>query len=62
MNRLKRQGMDRNSRSRETPLPGIVIHGREDFRPETPRIQAFIWGGEVPATPTLPFGRRKSVA
>jgi hypothetical protein len=54
--------MDRTSRSRETPLPGIVIHGREDFRPETPRIQAFIWGGEVPATPTLPFGRRKSVA
>lgn len=62
MNRLKRQGRDGETEVRAGPLPGIIIHGREDFRPDHPRIQAFIWGGEVPPTPTLPFGRRKNVA
>lgn len=27
-----------------------------------PRIAAFIWGGKVPPTPTLPFGRWKGAA
>lgn len=62
MNRLKRRARDGDVQGREAPLPGIIIHGREDFQPEHPRIQAFIWGGEVPSSPTLPFGRRKTVA
>ena len=43
-------------------LPGIVIHGREDAHVVHPRIQAFIWGGEEPAAPALPYGRRKGAA
>lgn len=45
-------------------LPGIVIaDGRALPRAlEEPRITAFIWGGKVRPTPTLPFGRWKGAA
>lgn len=47
-----------------TTLEGIVIaDGRwvtEDRR--APRITAFIWGGKVRPTPTLPYGRWKGAA
>lgn len=62
MNRFKRRGKDRGREGRGAPLPGIIIHGREDTRPETPRIHAFIYGGEAQPAPTLPYGRRKNVA
>jgi hypothetical protein len=62
MDGFKRRKRERGGEGRGTPLPGIIIHGREDARLAPPRIQAFIWGGEVPPTPTLPFGRRKNVA
>ena len=48
----------------ESRHPGIVISaGKELVRviPE-PRITAFIWGGKVRPTPTLPFGRWKGAA
>lgn len=46
------------------PLPGIVIHGRGTSAAADagPRIQAFIWGGEVRVAPGLDYGRRKDVA
>lgn len=41
------------------PVPGIVIHrGMNGSDPAGPRISAFIWGGKVRPTPTLPYGRR----
>jgi hypothetical protein len=48
-------------------LHGMVVtdgrtmdpHGR--LEPE-PRIAAFIWGGKVRPSPTLPFGRWKGAA
>ncbi|MGD2067348.1 MAG: hypothetical protein PVI57_01585 [Gemmatimonadota bacterium] len=45
-------------------VPGIVIaDGREWTGPtREPRITAFIWGGKVRPTPTLPFGRWKGAA
>ena len=45
------------------PLPGIVIRGgRRGPEARDPRISAFIWGGKVRPTPTLPYGRRKGAA
>ncbi len=38
---------------------GIVIIRGEDPAPQRPRISAFIWGGKVRPTPTLPYGRWK---
>jgi hypothetical protein len=44
------------------PLRGIVIaQGLAPAVPQ-PRIAAFIWGGKVRPTPTLPYGRWKSGA
>lgn len=41
--------------------PGIVISA--DAGPsQGPAISAFIWGGRVRPTPTLPFGRWKLAA
>lgn len=42
-------------------VPGIVIADvvREAGHP--PRIAAFIWGGKVRPSPTLPYGRWKDV-
>ena len=44
------------------PLPGIIIHDREVEDVPGPRILAFVWGGERPAAPTLPYGRLKGAA
>jgi hypothetical protein len=48
----------------EERWPGIVIRdGRRGDGPVLePRISAFIWGGKVRPTPTLPFGRWKGAA
>ncbi len=62
MNRFKQCGKDEGREERGAALPGIVIHGRRDADERTPRIHAFIYGGEAPAAPTLPFGRHKNVA
>jgi len=48
---------------KEVPLPGIIINGeRPDAHTRAPRIAAFIWGGKVPPTPTLPYGRWRGAA
>lgn len=45
------------------PVRGIVItRGDTGEHPRRPRISAFIWGGKVRPTPTLPFGRWKGAA
>jgi len=46
---------------RRDPLRGIVIARGDVPTPERPRISAFIWGGKVRPTPTLPYGRWKGV-
>ncbi len=46
-------------------LPGIVITSGAPpgaATPPEPRIAAFIWGGKVRPSPTLPFGRWKGAA
>lgn len=46
-------------------VPGIVIaDGRRDGNRarKAPRIHAFVWGGKVQPTPTLPYGRWKGAA
>jgi len=45
--------------------PGIVVtdwQGNLSDREDHPRIAAFIWGGKVRPTPTLPYGRWKGAA
>ena len=45
--------------------PGIVVidrHGELSDGRGHPRIAAFIWGGKVLPTPTLPYGRWKGAA
>lgn len=44
------------------PLRGIVIARGFAPAPQQPRIAAFIWGGKVRPTPTLPYGRWKGAA
>lgn len=60
----KGRGERGNCGPAERGLPGIVIaDGRRQASPERePRIAAFIWGGKVRPTPTLPFGRWKGAA
>lgn len=44
---------------------GIVVADRkseETIPSGGPRIAAFIWGGKVKPTPTLPYGRWKGAA
>lgn len=56
------RGRGVNGAARE-PVPGIVIHrGRRGSDESDPRISAFIWGGKVRPTPTLPYGSRKGAA
>jgi hypothetical protein len=58
-----RGGASSGEARRGEPLPGIVIAGADrgsDAR--APRIAAFIWGGKIRPTPTLPYGRWKGVA
>lgn len=50
---------------REESSPGIVVtDSRGGFLTDVdhPRIAAFIWGGKVAPTPTLPYGRWKGAA
>lgn len=42
--------------------PGIIIFDALRGLEPQPRISAFIWGGKVKPTPTLPFGRWKGAA
>jgi hypothetical protein len=44
------------------PLRGIVIARGLPPATQQPRISAFIWGGKVRPTPTLPYGRWKGAA
>lgn len=63
MDRRKMTGGEKDRRDPYGGLPpGIVIHGRESAVSAPPRIQAFIWGGKLPASPTLPYGRFKGAA
>lgn len=63
MNRVKRLGREeRRAGPCDGPLPGIVIHGRREDATFPPRIHAFVWGGKVRPTPTLPYGRWKGAA
>jgi len=44
---------------------GIVVTDRKDDQSKGaahPRISAFVWGGKVRPTPTLPYGRWKGAA
>lgn len=46
-------------------VQGIIVADRKkETVPGTgsPRISAFIWGGKVKPTPTLPYGRWKGAA
>jgi hypothetical protein len=58
--------VESNAGSRpEQSSPGIVVtdvsvHLSEEG--DHPRISAFIWGGKVRPTPTLPYGRWKGAA
>ncbi|MBT8338214.1 MAG: hypothetical protein KJO11_16625 [Gemmatimonadetes bacterium] len=55
MNRRTNEG--RESRC-EDSVPGIIIAGGDRLpKAGDPRISAFIWGGKVRPTPTLPYGR-----
>jgi len=49
----------------EDTVQGIIVADRK-VEPipgsGTPRISAFIWGGKVKPTPTLPYGRWKGAA
>jgi hypothetical protein len=50
---------------REESSPGIVVTDRPGgllTDVDHPRIAAFIWGGKVPPTPTLPYGRWRGAA
>jgi len=46
-------------------VQGIVVADRKNDgvgSGDGPRIAAFIWGGKVKPTPTLPYGRWKGAA
>lgn len=49
---------------RPSAFQGIMISpvGASEAEAHRPRISAFIWGGKVRPTPTLPFGRWKGAA
>lgn len=60
-------GKGKESRTdRAGTLQGIVVAngngGGASADPPEPRITAFIWGGKVRPSPTLPFGRWKGAA
>jgi hypothetical protein len=46
-------------------VQGIIVADRKEDGSragEGPRISAFIWGGKVKPTPTLPYGRWRGAA
>lgn len=63
-----RQGRGRGGEEKhlgEETVQGIVVADRKAERKTSeagPRIAAFIWGGKVKPTPTLPYGRWKGAA
>lgn len=61
----KDAGAEPGRTGEEARMTGIVIaSGRKRTGSDTlvPRIAAFIWGGKVRPTPTLPYGRWKGAA
>lgn len=59
----RKRGDARNGQ--QDNVPGIVIaDGRRGGArsPRAPRIHAFVWGGKVQPSPTLPYGRWKGAA
>jgi hypothetical protein len=65
----RQQRVRRNRRVREGRcggnVPGIVIlDGGEGSRTdrEGPKVRAFLYGEDMPVTPTLPFGRWKAAS
>ncbi len=64
MEKVGRGGSDQEKRG-EVRGSGIMVSGARaepDSRPDHPRISAFVWGGKVRPSPTLPFGRWKGAA
>lgn len=61
---MKTRKNGRRTADFRTPPRGIVITRGEERENEQrgPRIAAFIWGGKVRPTPTLPYGRWKGAA
>jgi len=60
-----REEREKASSTVEESSPGIVVTdfpGNFSEKGEHPRIAAFIWGGKVRPTPTLPYGRWKGAA
>lgn len=53
-------GREEQAGRRRSPLRGIVITRGEATPPREPKVAAFIWGGKVRPTPTLPYGRWKA--
>lgn len=52
-------GREEETGRQRGPLRGIVITRGETTPPREPKVSAFIWGGKVRPTPTLPYGRWK---
>jgi len=64
MHKGRGRGVEEEFTAEET-VQGIVVADRktEGGSPvDGPRIAAFIWGGKVKPTPTLPYGRWKGAA
>jgi hypothetical protein len=64
MEKVGREGSDQEKRG-EVWGSGIMVSGARtvpESRPDHPRISAFVWGGKVRPSPTLPFGRWKGAA
>ncbi len=62
--KLGREGWSPREPKLGDALRGIVISPlrASDAEAPRPRISAFIWGGKVRPSPTLPFGRWKGAA
>lgn len=58
------EGTEDDMRSDESSAGIVVTDSQGDslVREGHPRIAAFIWGGKVRPTPTLPYGRWKGAA
>lgn len=63
--RDRRENTTDESMGSADTVQGIVVADRKTevvANGEGPRIAAFIWGGKVKPTPTLPYGRWKGAA
>jgi hypothetical protein len=64
MRKGRGRGVEEELLRKET-VQGIVVVDRKADGANSgdgPRIAAFIWGGKVKPTPTLPYGRWKGAA